>query len=193
MLPSNFKNGTKYSYYAFFKTFDYNQDGFFDFEDFVAIILPQTDKILRENVNHTIEMEKMTVDNSPQSSDVRDLVPVLNQVAIWLHLVLKYHGSVEQAKIELEKCRDFSTLNLFKCIDVHNLNYIGIPQLLKFFLKFKIQLPKKYTDALYRRTNVQLNMMLTFQEFCKMVQPIMQHQKIQFDINESIEEKLEEA
>ena len=71
-------------------------------------------------------------------------------------------AEVEQAKLELENCRDFSSMNLYKCIDINNLNYISIPSLLKFFLKFIIKLPKKYTDAFYRRTNVKLNMMMTF-------------------------------
>ena len=104
---------------------------------------------------------------------MKQIFPILEQVAIWLHLELQYHGQVEQAKSELEKCRDFSSMNLFKCIDVSNLGYIGIPSLLKFFINFQIKLPKKYTDSLYRRTNVKLNLMMTFHEFCKMLTPLI--------------------
>ena len=127
-------------------------------------MLPQTNSDLWEFLSHTIEMEKMTVDiRPPETSEFMIKVfPIMEQVAIFLHLELQYHGAVEQAKLELENCRDFSSMNLYKCIDINNLNYISIPSLLKFFLKFKIKLPKKYTDAFYRRTNVKLNMMMTF-------------------------------
>lgn len=120
-------------------------------------------------------MEEMTVDNRPPKSIdfINQIFPVLEQVAIWLHLELKYHGQVEDAKIELELCEDFNCINLFNSIDEIKISYIGVPSLLKFFLKFKIKLSKKYTDAFYRRTNVSLNMKMTFCEFSKMLTPLI--------------------
>ena len=46
-----------YNFYPFFKIFDFNGDGFLDFDDFMLVILPQDNQELHNSLKEKVDLE----------------------------------------------------------------------------------------------------------------------------------------
>lgn len=83
-----------YDFYPFFKIFDYNQDGYIDFDDFLTFLLPQDQLELRNKLNDKAYMEISNLQLAPFAN----MRPFLKDVAMLLHLELTLYREVQQAK-----------------------------------------------------------------------------------------------
>ena len=111
-------------FHNIFKIFDYNHDGYLDFEDFILFLLPQDASELRYSLEKTVEQEKAM---EKYSFKLQIHKKYLIQICKVIEKEIKYHRRVEKLKREIEKLPGFSILALFRAIDTEGKNFLGKP------------------------------------------------------------------
>lgn len=153
----------QYGLYQLMKIFDYNADGFLDFDDFLLILLPQDNIELHDLLKEKAEFERdMVYDNIDQTDELKDIV---RDLAYLLHIELTFLRRIEDAKDVLERTDDYSSVALFKHIDQTNKNFIDPVSLKAFARGLGFEMSDNAIKAIYRRTNSKFNFKITFQEF----------------------------
>lgn len=128
-------------------TFDYNDDGYIDVEDFLLFILPQGDRDMRRRAENKVDSESLFIRPHEQ---------FICEISRLLVLEANYHKAVDEKRILVHE--------ELTCSEAFQLITGGKEITLEEMRNFVLLLEPEF-EALYRRINDRLDYEITFDEF----------------------------
>ena len=139
------------------KFFDSDGDGILSYNDFIQIVLPCDDNVLRSEVQRR-----------PYSRVGRfDSLPIDMELALIriLQFEIDFITRIESMVRDIGKEHDYSLYAAFRTIDRHNEEYINIGNLQDFMRSFGVYLVDRELFACIRRIDTDGDAKINFSEF----------------------------
>lgn len=133
------------------------QDGRLDYEDFLQVFLPSTDLPLRQRVR-----ERPTIKTFAQKT-LENFLNVLKEE-------LQYQEKLEECKQSLYQAKDFSVYTAFEVL-ANGKNFVEEEDLVRFLGKFESGMDLDQFEAFLRRTDLQGDGFINYNEFLDFVVP----------------------
>lgn len=129
------------------KFFDSTFKGCLNYQDFMQIILPCDNQLLRTQATQ----QRQAVRTRPHEYLRGDLEA---ELAVMLEYEIMFHLKLEQMKLDLSSIEDYKLRRLFKMVDAHGKKYIDSGSIRRYLQNMGHQVLPEEVKAIIRRLDI---------------------------------------
>lgn len=147
------------------KFFDSTFRGCLNYQDFMQIILPCDNQLLRTQATQQREAVR-TKQHEYLRGDLE------SELAVMLEYEIMFHLKLEQMKLDLSNIEDYKLRRLFKMVDAHGKKYIDSGAVRRYLQNMGHQVLPEEVKAIIRRLDIDGDQKINYNEFVESISPV---------------------